>query len=267
VRAEPRAWRWNERGRSSARGCALLKPGRQTDDTAVSSRRRRSRARRRRRGTRSRLSANAGRLRGCRQRLSAIPFFTTIPTTANDQKSGENLDLYGFAQPARRELLKQIGVSFEMLCCATPARGPDVDESQWRTTGRHYVASLPRQIGRGLGRVCQRRLRRFRCRGTPSSASTRILSAARRSCRRGAHARRSADASTACHRGLSRARIEIAVSESRVRFCELVERPKPTSRADKPTKRAPTRSKAAPRPRRAAPELSGSWAAALRTRN
>src|SRR5207249_3420476 len=67
--------------------------------------------------------------------------------------------------PRRRELLKQIGVSFEVLVLREhPARGgPDVDESQ-------LPAELPddyvRRVGRvkaevGWDRVVQRRLRRF----------------------------------------------------------------------------------------------------------
>jgi len=66
--------------------------------------------------------------------------------------------------PRRRELLKQIGVAFEVLVLReNPARGPDVDESQ-------LPAELPddyvRRVCRvkaevGWDRVVQRRLRRF----------------------------------------------------------------------------------------------------------
>src|SRR6266850_5007349 len=66
--------------------------------------------------------------------------------------------------PRRRELLKQIGVSFEVLVLREqPARGPDVDES-------HLPGELPddyvRRVCRakadvGWDRVVQRRLRRF----------------------------------------------------------------------------------------------------------
>ena len=133
--------------------------------------------------------------------------------------------------PRRRELLKQIGVAFEVLVLREhPARGPDVDESQ-------LPAELPddyvRRVGRakaevGWDRVVQRRLRRF-----PVLAADTVV------CVDDKILGKPADPADAArmlrllsgreHRVLTavalkfEARIELVVSESRVRFCELAE--------------------------------------------
>ncbi len=133
--------------------------------------------------------------------------------------------------PRRRELLKQIGVSFEVLVLREhPSRGPDVDESQ-------LPAELPddyvRRVGRakaevGWARVVQRRLRRF-----PVLAADTVV------CVDDKILGKPADPADAArmlrllsgreHRVLtavalkSEARSELVVSESRVRFCDLAE--------------------------------------------
>ena len=130
--------------------------------------------------------------------------------------------------PRRRELLKQIGVSFEVLVLREhPARGgPDVDESQ-------LPAELPDDYVRrvaevGWDRVVQRRLRRF-----PVLAADTVV------CVDDKILGKPADPADAArmlrllsgreHRVLtavalkSEARIELVVSESRVRFCDLAE--------------------------------------------
>ena len=131
--------------------------------------------------------------------------------------------------PRRRELLKQIGVSFEVLVLREhPSRGPDVDESQ-------LPAELPdeyvRRVGRakaevGWARVVQRRLRRF-----PVLAADTVV------CVDDKILGKPADPADAArmlrllsgreHRVLtavalkSEAHSELVVSESRVRFCDL----------------------------------------------
>ena len=133
--------------------------------------------------------------------------------------------------PRRRELLKQIGVSFEVLVLREhPARGPDVDES-------HLPGELPddyvRRVGRakadvGWDRVAQRRLRRF-----PVLAADTVVCVDEKILGKPAGP---ADAARMLrllsgreHRVVTavalkfEARIEIAVSESRVRFCDLAE--------------------------------------------
>ncbi len=133
--------------------------------------------------------------------------------------------------PRRRELLKQIGVAFEVLVLReNPARGPDVDETQ-------LAAELPddyvRRVCRakaevGWDRVVQRRLRRFPvlAADTVVCIDDRILG-------------KPADPTDAArmlrllaareHRVLTAvalkfaARMELVVSESRVRFCDLAE--------------------------------------------
>ena len=134
--------------------------------------------------------------------------------------------------PRRRELLKQIGVAFEVLVLReNPARGgPDVDESQ-------LAAELPddyvRRVCRakaevGWNRVVQRRLRRF-----PVLAADTVV------CVDDNILGKPADPADAArmlrllsgreHRVLTavalsfEARTELLVSESRVRFSELAE--------------------------------------------
>jgi len=77
------------------------------------------------------------------------------PYTANDQKSGETLIYLASRSPRRRELLKQIGVSFEVLVLREHRRAaaPTWTRLSWRTSScrRLRLPSLPRQSGRGLG--------------------------------------------------------------------------------------------------------------------
>jgi septum formation protein len=131
--------------------------------------------------------------------------------------------------PRRRELLKQIGVSFEVLVLREhPARGPDVDESQLKSElPDDYVRRICRsKADVGWDRVVQRRLRRFPVLGadTVVCVDEKILG-------------KPADSADAArmlrllsgreHRVLTAValrfeeRIELVVSESRVRFCEL----------------------------------------------
>jgi septum formation protein len=133
--------------------------------------------------------------------------------------------------PRRRELLKQIGVSFEVLVLREhPARGPDVDES-------HLPGELPddyvRRVCRakadvGWDRVVQRRLRRF-----PVLAADTVVCIDEKILGKPADP---ADAARMLrllsgreHRVLTavalkfETRTELVVSESRVRFCELSE--------------------------------------------
>jgi septum formation protein len=131
--------------------------------------------------------------------------------------------------PRRRELLKQIGVVFEVLVLREhPARGPDVDESQ--LTGElpdDYVRRVCRaKADVGWDRVVQRRLRRF-----PVLAADTIV------CVDEVILGKPADRADAVrmlrllsgreHRVLTavalrfETRVELVVSESRVRFCEI----------------------------------------------
>jgi septum formation protein len=133
--------------------------------------------------------------------------------------------------PRRRELLKQIGVAFEVLVLREhPARGPDVDESQ--VAGElpddyvHRVCRAKADVG--WDRVVQRRLRRF-----PVLAADTVV------CIDDKILGKPADPANAArmlrllsgreHRVLTavalkfEARTELVVSESRVRFCELAQ--------------------------------------------
>ena len=160
--------------------------------------------------------------------------------------------------PRRRELLKQIGVSFEVLVLReNPARGgPDVDESQLADElPDDYVRRVCRaKAAVGWDRVVQRRLRRF-----PVLAADTVVCVDEKILGKPADP---ADAARMLrllsgreHRVVTavalkfEARIEIAVSESRVRFwTSRSPSSKPTSRAaSRPTRRARTRSRAAPR--------------------
>src|SRR5258708_8331585 len=131
--------------------------------------------------------------------------------------------------PRRRELLKQIGVSFEVLVLREhPARGPDVDES-------HLPGELPddyvRRVCRakadvGWDRGVQRRLRRF-----PVLAADTVVCVDEKILGKPADP---ADAARMLrllsgreHRVLTavslrfETRTQLVVSESRVRFAEL----------------------------------------------
>jgi septum formation protein len=131
--------------------------------------------------------------------------------------------------PRRRELLKQIGVSFEVLVLREhPARGPDVDESQIAgELPEDYVRRVCRaKVDVGWDRVVQRRLRRF-----PVLAADTVVCVDEKILGKPADP---ADATRMLgllsgreHRVLTavalkfEARMELVVSESRVRFCEL----------------------------------------------
>ena len=133
--------------------------------------------------------------------------------------------------PRRRELLKQIGVSFEVLVLREhPARGPDVDESQLSgESPEDYVSRVCRAKAEvGWDRIVQRRLRRF-----PVLAADTVVCVDEKILCKPADP---ADAARMLrllsgreHRVLTAValkfdeRAELAVSESRVRFCELAE--------------------------------------------
>ena len=134
--------------------------------------------------------------------------------------------------PRRRELLKQIGVAFEVLVLREhPARGgPDVDESQLAgELPDDYVRRVCRVKAEvGWDRVVQRRLRRF-----PVLAADTVVCVDDRILGKPADP---ADAARMLrllsgreHRVLTavalkfEARSELVVSESRVRFCDLAE--------------------------------------------
>jgi septum formation protein len=131
--------------------------------------------------------------------------------------------------PRRRELLKQIGVTFEVLVLREkPGRGPDVDESQLQgELPDDYVRRVCRaKADVGWDRVLQRRLRRFpvlaadtvvcideNILGKPTDPADaarmlRLLSG------------REHRVLTAVALRLDE-RADLAVSESRVRFCAL----------------------------------------------
>jgi len=129
----------------------------------------------------------------------------------------------------RRELLKQIGVAFEVLIVREhPARGYDVDES------RHPGESPDDYVRRvccakadaGWNRVEQRALRRFPVLGADTAVCVdqEILG---KPADRADAARMLRALSGREHRVLTAialkfdARSEVMVSESRVRFCEL----------------------------------------------
>jgi len=133
--------------------------------------------------------------------------------------------------PRRRELLKQIGVAFEVLVLRDhPGRSVDVDESQHPGEGPDdYVRRVCRMKAEaGWERVLQRRLRQF-----PVLAADTVV------CVEDIILGKPPDPSHAAkmlrllsgreHRVLTAValkladRVELAVSESRVRFAELSE--------------------------------------------
>jgi septum formation protein len=133
--------------------------------------------------------------------------------------------------PRRRELLKQIGVAFEVLVLREhPGRGSDVDESLLPgESPDDYVRRVCRsKAASGWDRIVQRRLRRFP-----------VLSADTVVCIDGEILGKPADPADAArmlrllsgreHRVLTAValrledRTELVASESRVRFCELAE--------------------------------------------
>ena len=131
----------------------------------------------------------------------------------------------------RRELLKQIGVSFEVLVLREhPARGFDVDESRHPGESPHdYVRRVSRAKAQaGWKRIEQRRLRRFPVLGadTVVCVDEEILG---KPADRADAARMLRALSGREHRVLTavalkfETRVEVIVSESRVRFCELAE--------------------------------------------
>jgi septum formation protein len=133
--------------------------------------------------------------------------------------------------PRRRELLKQIGVSFEVLVLREhPARGLDVDESQHSGESPHdYVRRVSRaKAEAGWRRIEQRRLRRFPVLGadTVVCIDEEILG---KPADRADAARMLRALSGREHRVITavalkfETRVELIVSESRVRFCELPE--------------------------------------------
>ena len=133
--------------------------------------------------------------------------------------------------PRRRELLKQIGISFEVLVLReNPARGPDVDESQLAgELPDDYVRRVCRaKADVGWDRVVQRRLRRF-----PVLAADTVVCVDEKILGKPADP---ADAARMLrllsgreHRVLTAValkfeeRTELVASESRVRFCKLAE--------------------------------------------
>jgi septum formation protein len=133
--------------------------------------------------------------------------------------------------PRRRELLKQIGVSFEVLVLREkPGRGPDVDESQLEgEMPEAYARRVSRaKVDVGWDRILQRRLRPF----PVLAADTVVCIGAEilgKPADRADAARMLRLLSGREHRVLTAValrfdqRADIAVSESRVRFCALAE--------------------------------------------
>ncbi len=133
--------------------------------------------------------------------------------------------------PRRRELLKQIDVSFEVLVLREhPARGLDVDESVHPgESPDDYVRRVSRaKVEVGWRRIEQRRLRRFPVLGADTAVciGEEILG---KPADRADAARMLRLLSGREHRVLTAValkfedRVEEVASESRVRFCELDE--------------------------------------------
>jgi septum formation protein len=133
--------------------------------------------------------------------------------------------------PRRRELLKQIGVTFEVLVLREkPGRGPDVDESQLEgELPEDYARRVCRaKVDVGWDRILQRRLRQFPvlAADTVVCIDEKILG---KPADRADAARMLRLLSGREHRVLTAValkldqRSDLAVSESRVRFCTLAE--------------------------------------------
>lgn len=133
--------------------------------------------------------------------------------------------------PRRRELLKQIDVSFEVLVLREhPARGPDVDESVHPgESPADYVRRVSRAKAEvGWRRIEQRRLRRFPVLGADTAVciGEEILG---KPADRADAARMLRLLSGREHRVLTAValkfedRVAEVASESRVRFCDLDE--------------------------------------------
>jgi len=133
--------------------------------------------------------------------------------------------------PRRRELLKQIGVAFEVLVLReNPARGSDVDESLHPgESPDDYVRRVCcAKAEAGWNRIVQRALRRFPVLGadTVVCVDEHVLG---KPADRADAARMLRMLSGREHRVLTalalkfEARAEVVVSESRVRFCELAD--------------------------------------------
>ena len=133
--------------------------------------------------------------------------------------------------PRRRELLKQIGIAFEVLILREhPGRGSDVDESQHPgESPDDYVRRVCcAKADAGWNRIEQRALRRF-----PVLAADTVVCVDQQILGKPADrvdaARMLRALSGREHRVLTAlalkmdSRSEVAVSESRVRFCELAE--------------------------------------------
>lgn len=133
--------------------------------------------------------------------------------------------------PRRRELLKQIGINFEVLVLREkPGRGPDVDESHLEgELPEDYVRRVCRaKVDVGWDRILQRRLRQF-----PVLAADTVV------CIDGKILGKPMDRVDAArmlrllsgreHRVLTAValkldqRSDLAMSESRVRFCALAD--------------------------------------------
>jgi len=133
--------------------------------------------------------------------------------------------------PRRRELLKQIGVTFEVLVLREkPGRGPDVDELQLEgESPQDYVRRVCRaKVDVGWDRVLQRRLRQFPvlAADTVVCIDEKILG---KPADRADAARMLRLLSGREHRVLTAVALrfdqhsDLAVSESRVRFCAFAE--------------------------------------------
>jgi len=133
--------------------------------------------------------------------------------------------------PRRRELLKQIGVSFEVLVLREkPGRGPDVNESQLEgeLPGAYARRVCRAKVDVGWDRVLQRRLRPFPVLAADTVVCVDEMILGKPADRADA-ARMLRLLSGREHRVLTAValrfdeRAELAVSESRVRFHALAE--------------------------------------------
>lgn len=133
--------------------------------------------------------------------------------------------------PRRRELLKQIGVAFEVLVLReNPARGLDVDESHRPgESPDDYVRRVCRaKADAGWDRAVQRQLRRFPVLGADTIVCVDDVILGKPADRADA-VRMLRLLSGREHRVLTavalrfETRVELVVSESRVRFCEIAD--------------------------------------------